>query len=61
MNAQKGREQRRRSLLENGEPLDDKMISSLVSKVKRFRWCYCEFHDEPPSQNKVEGVPNGTA
>jgi hypothetical protein len=35
MNAQERREQRRRGLRENGEPLDDKMISPLVSKVKR--------------------------
>jgi hypothetical protein len=31
------REQRRRGWRENGEPLDNKMISPLVSKVKRFR------------------------
>ena len=30
------REQRRRGWRENGEPLDDKMISPLVSKVKPF-------------------------
>jgi hypothetical protein len=35
MNAQEEREQRR-GWRENGEPLDNKMISPLVSKVKRF-------------------------
>jgi hypothetical protein len=30
------REQRRRGWRENGEPLDNKMISPLVAKVKRF-------------------------
>jgi hypothetical protein len=34
MNAEEEREQRR-GWRENGEPLDDKMISLLVSKVKR--------------------------
>ena len=37
MNAEERARTNRRGWRENGEPLDDKMISPLVSKVKCFR------------------------
>jgi hypothetical protein len=38
------REQRRRGWRENGEPLDNKMISPLVSKVKTKRGKCSKLH-----------------
>jgi hypothetical protein len=60
MSAEEEREQRR-GWRENGEPLDDKMISLLVSKVKRSRWRnFADVVTSQHSQSKRESVQNCT-
>jgi hypothetical protein len=60
MSAEEEREQRR-GWRENGEPLDDKMISLLVSKVKRSRWRnFADVVASQHSQSKRESVQNCT-